>query len=140
MTIRFFALPLATLAATLTLAGCATARDAAASTPVPDATDGIARAAIGQRVYVDGPAVTPLEVLEDSRCPKGVMCVWAGQVRLKVQVHLGSRDEIHELTLGKPVHVADGNIELVEVTPDRIGKAVTTPQPYRFGFRFMGGL
>ena len=127
MTTRFFALSLAALA----LAGCTT---------VPQPTDGIARAGLGQRVYVDGPAVTALEVLEDSRCPRGVQCVWAGQLRLKVQVHLGARDELHELTLGKPVHVADGSLELVEATPDRIVDEMIKPGSYRFGFRFMGGI
>ena len=35
-------------------------------------SDGIARAGLNQRVYVDGPYVTPLAVVEDSRCPVGV--------------------------------------------------------------------
>jgi hypothetical protein len=127
MNARLFALPLAALA----LGACAT---------VPEPTDGIARAKLGERVYVDGPAVTPLEVLEDSRCPKGVNCVWAGQLRLKVRVHLGSREEMHDLTLGLPVHVADGRLELVEATPDRVANEAIKPGSYRFGFRFMGGI
>jgi hypothetical protein len=102
--------------------------------------DGIARARLDERVYVDGPAVTPLEVLEDSRCPTGVQCVWAGQLRLKVRVHLGARDELHELTLGKPMHVADGNLELIEALPKPVAGEPIKPASYRFGFRFMGGL
>lgn len=111
---------------------------ACATTPQP--TDGIARAKLGERVYVDGPEVTPLAVLEDSRCPKGVHCVWAGRLRLSVRVHLGSGDETHELTLGKPIHVADGNLELVEALPAPQADASTKLSGYRFGFRFMGGL
>lgn len=108
---------------------------------MPDSPrDGIARARLVERVYVDGPVVTPLEVLEDSRCPSGVQCVWAGQLRLKVRVHLGARDELHELTLGKPVHVADGNLELVEALPQPVVSKPIKPASYRFGFRFMGGL
>lgn len=121
------------LAAPLLLAGCVTHQDHG---------DGIARAALGQTVAVDGPKVTPLAVLEDSRCPMNARCVWAGQVRLKVRVHLGAGDQIRELTSGKPVQVADGTLELVEVLPDRVageGQALN-PKDYRFGFRFMGGL
>lgn len=121
------------LLAPLALAGCVTSHASA---------DGIARAALGQTVAVDGPKVTPLEVLEDSRCPMNARCVWAGQVRLKVRVHLGAGDQIRELTSGKPVQVADGTLELVEVLPDRVageGQALN-PKDYRFGFRFMGGL
>src|SRR5699024_2605974 len=61
------ALPLALLA----LSACATVAE-----PPPAPTDGIARAALGERVYVDGPRVTPLQVLEDSRCPMNARCVW----------------------------------------------------------------
>ena len=102
--------------------------------------DGIARAGLNQTVRVDGPRVTPLAVLEDSRCPMNARCVWAGQVRLKVRVHLGVRDEERELTSGKPVQVADGALELVEVQPDRVAGETLDPKDYRFGFRFMGGL
>lgn len=121
------------LAAALLLTGCVTYRAHG---------DGIARAALGQTVAVDGPKVTPLEVLEDSRCPMNARCVWAGQVRLKVRVHLGAGDQERELTSHKPVQVADGSLELVEVQPDRVageGEALD-PKDYRFGFRFMGGL
>lgn len=116
----------------LPLAACAT---------VPPATDGVARARLGQTVTVDGPRVTPLAVLEDSRCPINARCVWAGQVRLSVRIDLGNRSEQRELTTGKPLPVADGTLELVEVTPDRIAGGEPFPQrDYRFGFRFMGGI
>lgn len=92
-------------------------------------------------VYVDGPRITPLELLEDSRCPEKVMCVWAGRVRIKVQVHLGSGDEVREMTLGKPIPVADGKLLLMQVEPRKINPS---PAPmlgdYQFGFRFQGGL
>lgn len=105
-------------------------------------SDGISRAALGETVRVDGPRITPLEVLEDSRCPMNARCVWAGQVRLKVRLQLGSGNRELELTSNKPVQVADGSLELVEVQPDRVageGQALD-PKDYRFGFKFMGGL
>lgn len=102
--------------------------------------DGIARAALGETVYAGGPRVTPLEVLEDSRCPINARCVWAGQVRLKARVDLGTRDEERELTTGKPEPIADGTLELVDVQPDRVAGETLNPGDYRFGFRFMGGL
>lgn len=119
------------------LAACA----GASAPPVGAGTaGGIARGALGQKVHVDGPAVTPLEVLEDSRCPMNARCVWAGQVRLKILVHLGSGPQVREITSGKPLQVADGSLELVEVQPDRMAGEETAPKDYRFGFRFMGGL
>lgn len=103
-------------------------------------SDGIARAKLGETVSVDGPRVTPLTVIEDSRCPESVKCVWAGQVRLSVRIDLGSRSETRELTLGKPAQVADGSLTLVEVMPERRGTWAVYPEDYRFGFRFDGGL
>jgi hypothetical protein len=120
------------LLATLALAGCAT---------LPaHPSDGIARAKLGQRVYVDGPYVTPLAVLEDSRCPMNARCVWAGRVRLSVKIELGSRSETREIGSDKPIQVADGTLALVEVQPDKLAGKETKRRKYRFGFTFRGGL
>ena len=120
------------LLAPLTLVACATV--------TPAITDGLAWARLGQTVYVDGPKVRPVAVLEDSRCPADVQCAWSGQVRISAQVILGSGTELRELTLGQPVPVADGTLELVEVRPVNTTKTTIGETDYRFGFRFMGGL
>jgi hypothetical protein len=56
-------------------------------------------------------------------------------MRLQVRVDLGSGSQTRELTLGEPIPVADGTLELVEVWPDK-----GSGGDYRFGFRFMGGI
>ena len=113
------------------LAGYATA---------PATNDGLAYARIGETAYVDGPEVTPLALLEDSRCPSDAQCVWAGRVRISARIDLGSASETHELTLGTPLSVADGSLELRKVTPPPKADKAIAPSDYRFGFRFMGGL
>lgn len=122
------------IASLFLLSGCA------ASMLPPEVSSSAVRARLGQTVYVDGPRVTPLEVLEDSRCPMNARCVWAGQVRLKVRVHLGKRDETAELVSNKPVPVADGSLELVDVQPDRVAGQRLDRSAYRFGLRFRGGI
>lgn len=99
-------------------------------------------AALHQIVSVGGPQVTPLKVLEDSRCPINARCVWQGQVRLRIRVDLGSKRRTMEITSGKPAHVADGTLELIEVQPDKLttqNDGAVDPATYRFGFRFTGG-
>lgn len=123
------------LAAPLALAACATPVEAP---PVPQ--DGIARAGLGERVYADGPYVTPLEVLEDSRCPMNARCIWAGRTRISIRIDLGSRSETREIATDTPIQVADGQLSLVEVQPDRMAGEQADPEQYRFGFRFAGGL
>jgi hypothetical protein len=98
-------------------------------------------ARLGERMMVDGPEVTPMEVLEDSRCPATVTCVSAGRVRLRATIHLGSGDQIRELVLGEPVQVADGALKLVAVQPPPRGDGgAIAPADYRFTVRFDGGL
>lgn len=114
------------------IAGCA-------STPQPS-RHGEVHARLGETAYVDGPQVTPLQVLEDSRCPAKVACVWAGRLKISARIDLGSNSETRELTLGQRQQIADGHLELVEATPHPAAGKTIEPGDYRFGFRFMGGI
>jgi hypothetical protein len=107
--------------------------------PVADRNDTLEWGTLGKTIGVGGPKVTPLTLLEDSRCPAGVRCVWAGRVRLSVRVDLGRGSMIKELTLGEPIWVADGTLELADVQPGKSSEGPAKSE-YRFGFRFMGGL
>lgn len=122
----------------LLLAGCATVSPPVVSAEVPQ-EPALTYAAIRQEVNVGGPRVTPLAVLEDSRCPQGVQCVWAGRLRLSIRVTTGPGAETREITLGTPIPVADGTLLLADASPARKAKAAVPPGDYRFGFRFDGG-
>ena len=122
-------IPLA--AAALLLAGCVTTRTN---------EDGSVDARLGQTVNVGGPRVTPLAVLEDSRCPMEARCVWAGRVRLSVRVSTGAGSAVREIASDKQLQVADGQLELANVMPPRSVRGPIKPADYRFSFRFSGGL
>ncbi|KHK91358.1 hypothetical protein [Novosphingobium malaysiense] len=110
--------------------------------PPPVSNAPLTFAALNETVSVDGLQVTPKELLEDSRCPMNARCIWAGQVRLRISVHGGLRRKSMEITSGKPLQVADGTLELVEVRPDKVttrNDGAIESDSYRFGFRFMGG-
>ncbi len=123
---HFALIPLAALA----LTGCATLG--------PD-SDGITRARFGETARIDDLRITPLKLIEDSRCPRDVQCVWAGQVRISTLITWQSRVQQIELTQGRPVPIANGTLVLVEVTPETRSNATINPRDYRFGFRFMRG-
>lgn len=96
-------------------------------------------ARFGERTFVDGPYVEPIALVEDSRCPVDAQCVWAGRLRITAKIITGPGTQIKELTLGEPVQVADGALELVEGTPlPKSGKEIGSSD-YRFKFRFDGG-
>ena len=95
---------------------------------------GVVAAGIGETADLgSGLRVRPLEVLEDSRCPQNARCVWAGRLRLRVNVEgVGDR----EITADEAaVETSRGTFQLVAVSP---GPWTDLPQgavPYRFGFR-----
>lgn len=127
--IVLFALP-------LVLAGCATVAPGA---PPPDPA--LTWLRLGQTASVEGPRITPLSLIEDSRCPARVTCVWAGQVRVTVRVPTGGGgSRVVEVASHRPVPVADGTLELVEVRPTKRSEAAIPPGDYRLGFRFRGSL
>ena len=114
----------------LPLAACAT---------LPAPTSG-PTAALHQQAFVDGLKVTPLSVVEDSRCPINARCVWAGRIIVRVAVSGGSWRRVLDLELAKPVPVADGQLTLVAAEPGKLAGAETHPSAYRFTFAFQGGL
>lgn len=118
----------------LILTGAALMLSACVSYKVRD--DGTARARIGQTVQVSGVAVTPLEVLEDSRCPADVQCIWAGRLRLKAKVDARGASSEHELTLGEPQDIGSGTLTMVDVRPGRVEGRMIWPEDYRFGFAY----
>jgi hypothetical protein len=112
----------------------------AACAAIPPAAIHEGPVALGQTAYVDGPRVTPLEVIEDSRCQADVQCIWAGRVVVRTRIHLGSGDMVRDLALGEPIGVADGAMELVAVAPERRTAGELEMEDYRFTYRFEGGL
>ena len=114
----------------LPLAACATV-------PAPAAGP---TAALGQAAIVDGLRVTPLSVVEDSRCPINVMCVWAGRIVARTEIRGGDWREVRDLELAKPQPIADGRVTLVAAQPSKMAGAQTDPRAYRFTFTFDGGL
>lgn len=119
------------LAAALALVPACLARGPAAGQPEARS----ATAGLGETAEVGGIAVTPLAVLEDSRCPSDVTCVWAGRVRIRARIETAAGANVIEMQLGVPV--AAGNertIALVSVRPERRSGTAVELSAYRFAF------
>ena len=61
-----------------------------------------------------------VSLIEDSRCPKGTNCIWAGNAKIKIEVGKGGKKETFEVntTLGPKGATYNGYaIELVSLTP-----------------------
>lgn len=112
-------------AALLALAACSTV-------PEQDFANG-PTAPLGEVANLDGITVRPLEVVEDSRCPASVQCVWAGRVRIRADI---SGEGTRELTLGEPAAVSGGTLTLVDVRPGKRAPGTIPSRDYQFTFTF----
>ena len=95
-------------------------------------------AGLGQAGEVNGLRFRPLEVVEDSRCPARVQCVWAGRVVLHVGVGKpgGGEETRLDVTLGQPASVYGGTLTLVNVDPPKGSMGSLERDAYRFTFTY----
>lgn len=57
---------------------------------------------LGESIHLENVSIKFVEVLEDSRCPKNVTCVWAGRARVLVEVtENGKHVQQKELLFGQ---------------------------------------
>lgn len=120
------------------LAGCA-APAAAPDAPVEQQgseAPGVVEVRLGGTARLGDVAVRPIAVLEDSRCPSDVDCVWAGRLRLRAAVSgVGET----ELILGQPLTLPGGDsLTLVAAAPaprHRPPPGAETGPATRFAFR-----
>jgi len=85
----------------------------ATSTPREIEAPTTATLALGERKQIGSIFITPLEIVEDSRCPIDVVCIQAGTIRINAQI--GAR--VVELKIGTPVIVEAESITLTEAQP-----------------------
>ena len=110
---------------------------AACVTPAGAETDcgGESCVALGDGFDAGGATVTPIEVLEDSRCPVDAQCIWAGQLRIRAMVERDGRERELEITSGETVPVLSGNLQLTKVWPEASSKTgQIASEAYRFQF------
>jgi hypothetical protein len=98
--------------------------------------------ALDQAANVGGPVIRPVRVLEDSRCPINARCIRAGDVRVLIEIVQPRGKSAAEVSLTKAAQIADGQLTLTNVTPNRGMTNSPGPKPgdYRFSFKFDGGL
>lgn len=81
--------------------------------------------------------VQPLRLIEDSRCPADVLCVWQGQVVIEARLTLNGKASIEQLTMNDEFEIAGGHLTLDVTNPT----SFTTDKPpqnsdYEFHFTY----
>lgn len=74
---------------------------------------------VGQMGKIGDLSIAWNEPIQDSRCPKSVQCIWAGEVKVSVALEDGPINKTIRMSLNKPASLFNGH----EVS-------VTAVQPY----------
>jgi len=79
-----------------------------------------------------GLTVEFVKVVEDSRCPTDVTCVWAGEVKVLLSTRFRAADAFQsEITAGQDATVGDFRLAVVRVQPERVSTREIAPEEYR---------
>lgn len=101
----------------------------------PDARIARVEAGIGERASALGILfLTPLAVLEDSRCPIDVQCMQAGTVRVRTRIESELGTSETDVALGTPVTAEAETVTLIEAWPIPHSGADIADAEYRFVF------
>jgi hypothetical protein len=89
---------------------------------------------LNNEVSALGVSITPLQVLEDSRCPIDVQCIQAGTVRVKAKIVSGLGESIMTFTLNSPITTEAEEVTLISVSPKPLSTHTISAAEYRFIF------
>ncbi len=119
---------LAAVLTSLALAGCAASAATRSVEP-----GGAATLARGETVAVKGAGATVhfVDVIEDSRCPRDVACIWAGQVKVRLEIRGHARSASVELLAGGSSSTGGLRVTLLDVAPPPARDRKIAPQEYR---------
>lgn len=90
---------------------------------------------VGQTVTVDAVTLRFLRVSQDSRCPRGADCIWAGDAVVRLQALLASDSttvELHTNAAAGAAQVAyqGYGLELMDLAPDPVVGQPIAPDKY----------
>ncbi len=83
----------------------------------------------GEAVVLNNITIKFIEVVEDSRCPKGVDCMWAGRAVVKVEVSQNGKTEEKTMTFGDAKPGEENNTNLYNSANYVINGLTLNPYP-----------
>ena len=90
--------------------------------------------ALGDSVWQGDTILTPLSVVEDSRCPQNARCVHAGRLIVSTRITATHWKQTVPMTLGEPYTVMNRTYVLGEATPGQVAGQAIPPGAYRFTY------
>lgn len=96
--------------------------------------EGVVALALGESAKFGSLTITPLELIEDSRCAIDMVCVWAGTVRVKLRTVSGLGASEQTLELGRSMTTEAEEVKFISVSPSRKESEPAPEGEYRFSF------
>jgi hypothetical protein len=94
---------------------------------------------LNQSIMQNGVTIIPLEVLDDSRCPVDVSCVWTGAVTIRASVQDDTTQEVVNIVEKEQFLFGDKYILLEDVYPLPSPTEKISPNDYIFKIRIVSG-
>ena len=92
--------------------------------------------AVGQTGTYDSLSITLNEIVNDSRCPAGVACIWAGAVTANVTLESKGQKMTSAIVSGTaPIQFGGYSISITDVIPPTRSGLPMQPSDYRVTFR-----
>lgn len=111
--------------------------------PTTTSSSGVAKidvnvqAKLGEKVQIAGLTVTPVAIVEDSRCPQDVQCIQQGSVRVFVAVTSAMGTSHQTMDLNQPITTEAEAITLIAVSPEKRAGIETQSGQYQFTFHIV---
>jgi eight-cysteine-cluster-containing protein len=100
------------------------------TTVVPE--EGEVTLGVGETAAFRGILVTPVAVVEDSRCPVDVQCIQAGTVRVKLEIKSGLGTATKTVKLGDFITTEAQKVTFISVAPEKRSTKEIKSSEYRF--------
>jgi hypothetical protein len=82
-----------------------------------------------------------IKIVSDSRCPRDITCVWAGEVQVRLSVRSGNTPALeHEVVAGNSVRVGAYLIGVEKVEPEPMENQKISPREFRVTVRVEAAL
>lgn len=91
---------------------------------------------VGQSMMINGVRITLNEVTQDSRCPKDVQCIQAGNITLSVTLQSNTDKTNTSISSDRsPIAFDSYNISIVGIKPDKISTTKIKSTDYKITFK-----
>ena len=103
--------------------------------PNPSPNQSTGETSLNQKILTGEVFITPLEITSDSRCPINAVCIWAGEISIKVRLEKGTASKDVVLKEFGSVTFEGSVVSLVFVTPENKTNPPLSKGDYRFTFK-----